>query len=135
MSYCNFVEHSIERVPQEKIWQHIEKCGRVCYKSEDKMTDESAQKFIDNLRKREHNSVLEHGTIYLTIPVGTPVSDPQYMWKSDIVRFFQNNEYSKAKSKIISEPVDVEVKGFGTKIQASATFWFTLIRWKRTIHR
>ncbi len=38
----------------------IELCGRVCYKSEDKITDDSAYKFIENIIKRGHESVLEH---------------------------------------------------------------------------
>lgn len=95
MSYCNFVEHSIERVPQEKLWQHIEKCGRVCYKSEDKMTDESAQKFIDNLRKREHNSVLEHGTIYLIVP--RPVDNSEFGMELylNLIEHYKHNHWSR----------------------------------------
>ena len=31
------------------ILQHIEQCGRVCYKSEDKITDDSAKKFVRNI--------------------------------------------------------------------------------------
>lgn len=42
--------------------QHIERCGRICYKSEDKTTKESAGKFIRMLIKREHESVLEHAS-------------------------------------------------------------------------
>ncbi len=38
----------------------LERCGRVCYKSEDKITDGSAYKFIENIIKRGHESVLEH---------------------------------------------------------------------------
>src|SRR5690606_1047267 len=38
----------------------LERCGRICYKSEDKITDESAYKFIKNIIKRGHESVLEH---------------------------------------------------------------------------
>ncbi len=38
----------------------LELCGRVCYKSEDKITDDSAYKFIENIIKRGHESVLEH---------------------------------------------------------------------------
>lgn len=41
----------------------IELCGRVCYKSEDKITDGSAEKFVRNLIKRGHESVLEHVSI------------------------------------------------------------------------
>ena len=44
----------------EEILKKLELCGRVCYKSENKITDESAVKFISNIIKRGHESVLEH---------------------------------------------------------------------------
>lgn len=42
------------------ILRRIEECGRVCYKSEDRITDESAPKFVRNLLNRGHEAVLEH---------------------------------------------------------------------------
>jgi len=39
----------------------IESCGRTCYKSEDKITDESAPKFVKMLRERGHHAMLEFG--------------------------------------------------------------------------
>lgn len=38
----------------------IERCGRVCYKSESRITDASAERFVRNLIARGHESVLEH---------------------------------------------------------------------------
>lgn len=64
----NFMDMSIERIPQEDMMRHIEKCGRVCYKSEAKITPDSAKDFIEMLKNNEHGSVLEHGTVYLSIP-------------------------------------------------------------------
>ena len=49
----------------EDVYKHIELCGRVCYKSEDKITPDSSTKFVDRMSKSGHTSVLEHGTIYL----------------------------------------------------------------------
>ena len=40
--------------------QFIEKVGRTCYKSEDKITDDSAAKFVGNLIKRGHEAMIEH---------------------------------------------------------------------------
>lgn len=40
--------------------QIIEKAGRTCYKSEDKITDESAKKFVAGLINRNHEAMLEH---------------------------------------------------------------------------
>lgn len=49
----------------EDMYKHIELCGRVCYKSEDKITPDSSTKFVDRMIKSGHMSVLEHGTVYL----------------------------------------------------------------------
>ena len=40
--------------------QLIERAGRTCYKSEDKITEESAEKFIKMIMRRGHESVIEH---------------------------------------------------------------------------
>lgn len=42
------------------ILRHIECCGRVCYKSEDKITDGSAEAFVSQILQRGHEAVLEH---------------------------------------------------------------------------
>lgn len=56
----------IEQKPgMDGLLQHIERCGRTCYKSEDKITEESAPKFVDMLVKRGHTAMVEHGTVYL----------------------------------------------------------------------
>ena len=49
----------------EDVYKHIELCGRVCYKSEDKITPDSSTKFVDRMIKSGHMSTLEHGTVYL----------------------------------------------------------------------
>lgn len=110
--------------------KHIEICGRTCYKSDDKITETSYQNFIKNLENSNHGAMLEHGTVYLTIPLGTPIDDPQYMWKMDIVRFFSSNKFSKVNSKVINENVDVEIKGYGMRTQASATFYYITTNWR-----
>lgn len=43
--------------------QKIEKIGRVCYKSEDLITEDSAETFVRNILKRGHESVIEHEKI------------------------------------------------------------------------
>lgn len=48
-------------------YQVIEKVGRTCYKSEDKITDESAAKFVASLAKSGHHAMIEFGYIFLKI--------------------------------------------------------------------
>ena len=47
----------------EKIVKKIERIGRVCYKSEGKITEDSAEKFIKGLLTRQHESVIEHENV------------------------------------------------------------------------
>lgn len=62
------VEIKVQEAGKEGMLRHIEWAGRHCYKSHDKITPDSAVKFVGNLVKSGHGSVLEHGTIYLAIP-------------------------------------------------------------------
>ena len=41
----------------------IELAGRTCYKSESKITGDSAEKFVKNILKRGHEAVIEHGSV------------------------------------------------------------------------
>ena len=47
------------------IYKQIELAGRTCYKSEDKITEDSAKGFVDRMIKSGHGAMLEHGTVYL----------------------------------------------------------------------
>lgn len=49
------------------VYKQIEWAGRHCYKSLDKITEDSAKEFVDRMIKLGHGAMLEHGTIYLTI--------------------------------------------------------------------
>lgn len=60
----------------------IELAGRVCYKSENKITEDSAEKFVRGLISRGHLSPLEHGTIHLIVPIVSDDGDnaPVSLW-------------------------------------------------------
>ena len=47
------------------IKKHIEYCARISYKSQDRITDDSYEKFVDMLEKRDHTRPLEFGTVHL----------------------------------------------------------------------
>ena len=49
----------------DDIYKHIELCGRTCYKSNDKITKDSAKPFVNGMINSKHFAMLEHGTIYL----------------------------------------------------------------------
>lgn len=56
-----------EEIDPKKIMSVIEKAGRTCYKSESGISDGSAEKFIANILKRGHESVIEHEKITVRI--------------------------------------------------------------------
>lgn len=47
------------------MYKMIELAGRTCYKSEDKITEDSAKGFVERMIKSGHGAMLEHGTVYL----------------------------------------------------------------------
>ena len=53
----------LSKIDGIEILKNIERAGRTCYKSEEKITNESAEKFIKMLIERGHESVLEHEKI------------------------------------------------------------------------
>ena len=76
----------------EDIYRHIELCGRVCYKSEDKITPDSAKEFVDRMINSGHGAMLEHGTVYLTMPL-----------QSEEVHKYIMNPYSKVNSVTLDD--------------------------------
>ena len=51
----------------EDMLEIIELAGRTCYKSEDNITDDSAERFIKSLMNKNHKSVLEHAKVTLRV--------------------------------------------------------------------
>lgn len=86
------IKPTVEIIKQEEydldnILKFIELAGRTCYKSEDKITENSAKDFVDKLVKSGHGAMLEHGTVYLAIPITT--------YAPEAVNTYLNNSYSK----------------------------------------
>lgn len=68
--------------------KHIEIAGRTCYKSEDKITENSSREFVERMIKSGHGAMLEHGTIYLKVSI---------FEEANLCKFFKSNKYSKYK--------------------------------------
>lgn len=77
----------------------VELAGRVSYKSEDKITEDSWLKFAKMLKEKGHLSPFEFGTIYLTIEIDSPVYEPHYIGLTNTVLFYKRNPYSKVIEK------------------------------------
>lgn len=74
----------------EGAYKQIEKVGRVCYKSGDKITEGSAKPFVDRMIKSRHGAMLEHGTVYLAMPMETILPIEANGWGK-----YTKNPYSK----------------------------------------
>ena len=81
----------------EGIYKQIERVARVCYKSEDKITEDSAKPFVDRMIKSGHGAMLEHGTVYLKVPTGKySFLDVDYFDDCDDIKdSFYSNPYTR----------------------------------------
>ena len=93
------------------IKKHIERCARVSYKSEDKITDTSYEKFVNMLESRGHNRPLEFGTVYLDIPTKDLEPGDEYIYAVgkyhcnpwSIKEDFDNHAYISTNYRVIKE--------------------------------
>lgn len=101
------IESKVEIIEQqpglEGVYKQIELAGRTCYKSEDKITEDSAKEFVDRMIKSKHGAMLEHGTVYLKIRASYDTANQTWNIPQNFFPFFfERNKYSKVK-KIESE--------------------------------
>lgn len=78
------------------IYKQIEWAGRHCYKSHDKITEDSAKEFVDRMIKSGHGAMLEHGTVYLNIHWENETHEVF----DNMFKFYNENPYSKIVRKI-----------------------------------
>lgn len=90
-----FIKSNFEILDQapglDGIYKQIELAGRSCYKSEDRITEDSAEKFVNMIKDRQHTAMLEHGTVYLYIH-----KDHAYNIIGDnwVIKQYLSNSYS-----------------------------------------
>lgn len=102
----NIVNPSFEILNQpaglDGIYKMIEIAGRTCYKSHDKITEDSARGFVDRMIKSGHGAMLEHGTVYLHIKYTSPLNDPHYIESSNDSHKYEENKYSITKRILVN---------------------------------
>lgn len=122
----------------EEIVKHLERVGRVCYKSEDKITEDSAKKFIKGIIKSGHEAVIEHFNI--TVKFVTDRGITHEIVRHRIASYAQEStrycNYSKDKfgeEITVVKPVDIKE---GTKqyihwaraMQDAEDYYFKLLK-------
>ena len=89
------IESKAELLQQQKgidgIYKQIELCGRTCYKSTDKITDDSARPFVTRMIASKHTAMLEHGTVYLKYSCVKSDLNPLIKYREHL----SANKYSK----------------------------------------
>ncbi len=89
------------------VYDIIERCGKTSYKSEVK-GGETAERFVKVRAKEGHGAVLEFGTVYLDLRIGSPIYDGEYISKMDTLMFYRKNHYSK----VVEHTITIDADGF-----------------------
>ena len=63
----HFIRSNATEIKEYNPYKKVEQIGRICYKSEDSITDESYKPFVTNLIKRQHFAMLEHARLFFEI--------------------------------------------------------------------
>lgn len=63
-----------EEINEKRILKKLERAGRVCYKSEDRITEDSCVKFCKVIQSKNHLSVLEHQVVSVLFTIDRGVS-------------------------------------------------------------
>lgn len=88
----------INRPNGHEVLRHLELCGRVCYKSEDAISDESAERLIRMMLERGHESPIEHFSVSVRIICDRGVS---HEWvRAQDCQFFSGEHSILQLSKI-----------------------------------
>ena len=94
------VELLVQQVGLDGLYKQIELAGRTCYKSEDKITDDSAKAFVDRMIESKHYAMLEHGTVYLCA----------VDWDRNPLRHYWGNKYSRVKEVHLESVKEVHLE-------------------------
>ena len=129
------------------IYKQVERAARLCYKSEDKVTEDSYKRFIDMLNTNGHRSPLEHGTVYLQYEVVKGGCNPLSKYYNDkyskvncnanqlSVRLFVTTNYRVIKEhgwkedlKYLCEPTEYHEKRISVHITTNRAISHELVR-------
>ena len=79
MKLINSKVEIIEQLPGfDGMTKQIELAGRTCYKSEDKITEDSSKEFVKRMINSGHTAMLEQGTVYLTYSANPSGIDDEF---------------------------------------------------------
>ena len=106
----------IEQLPgMEGMYKQIELAGRTCYKSENKITEDSAKGFVERMIQSGHGAMLEHGTVYLKyeseLVRGIQECDTKfYKYKNNKFSIYNTSRIEKRNNTIIGGYVTTNLR-------------------------
>lgn len=110
-------------VDAEQILQTLEVVGRTCYKSEDKMTDDSSSGFVQRIIGRGHEAVIEHYNITVRLTNDRGVSHEEVRHRIASYAQESTRYCNYSKDKFGNEITYIDLKGgmeFDKKVSSLA---------------
>ena len=104
----------LDSMSEGKLGRFLESCGRVCYKSENKITEDSHKKFLKTIIKSGHESILEHANISAKIVTNRGVTH-------ELVRHRIGVAYSQESTRYCNYSGD----RFGNELSFVVPVWVT----------
>lgn len=103
------------------VLKQIEIAGRTCYKSENKITENSFVDFVKKMIASGHYAMLEHGTMYFDFDItpskeNKPTSLEEKMEQFNLIQIFSNDKYSVVNAKDSHYYITTNYRVFETKI-------------------
>lgn len=103
----------------QEILRKIEACGRVCYKSESRIEEGSAENFVSNIIKMGHEAVLEHASLTIKFVVDRGVSHEivrhriaSYCQESTRYCNYSKDDFGKEITFIVPKYLDTDSVGY-----------------------
>lgn len=86
----------------QEMKERIERIGRTCYRSEEKIQEGSASKFIAMLNKRGHGAMLEHSFLSIQFTCSRAIADELYRHRAGLAFAMESTRYCNYGSDDIS---------------------------------
>jgi thymidylate synthase (FAD) len=99
------IKPKFEILKPQGLFKDIELAARTCYMSQDKIMQGSDEKIVSNLIERKHGAMLEHGTVYLKMPIALRYSKD--------INIYKNSNYCK----VVEGDKFIEKDIYGEKVR------------------
>lgn len=118
----------IDFAPASEILKKIELAGRTCYKSEDKITEDSAKEFVRRIIKSGHESVLEHASATVRIICDRGVSHELITHRTGFSKSQESTRYCNYSKDKFGKEITVIKPCFWRDNTSLYEYWYSTMR-------